>query len=149
TGKLTIEPIRAEAFEDNLKHYSDVFANGNKSYAIQRNAQSDPAKLRLLTSFFFWTSWASVTNRPSQTISYTSNFPSEPLVGNVATSSAVVWTGVSVIMLLAGIGAMVWFLAGRKQVEKHDVPTSDPLIGMTLTPSQKATVKYFLVVTLL
>ena len=45
TGKITIEPIRAAAFEDNLKHYSDVFANGNKSYAIQRNAQSDPAKV--------------------------------------------------------------------------------------------------------
>ena len=85
TGKTTIEPVRAEAFEDNLKHYTDVFANGNKSYAIQRDAQSDPTKLRQLTSFFFWTSWASVTNRPNQTISYTSNFPSEPLVANVPT----------------------------------------------------------------
>src|SRR5215813_42352 len=63
-GRITIEPIRAEAFEDNLKHYSDVFTNGNKSYAIQRDAQSDPTKLRRFTSFFFWTSWASVTNRP-------------------------------------------------------------------------------------
>ena len=55
TGKITIDPIRAAAFEDNLKHYSDVFANGNKDYAIQKNAQSDPVKLRQLTSFFFWT----------------------------------------------------------------------------------------------
>ncbi|MDX2044402.1 MAG: nitric-oxide reductase large subunit [Acidobacteriota bacterium] len=149
TGNITIEPIRAEAFEDNLKHYSDVFTNGNKAYAIQRNAQPDPAKLRQLTSFFFWTSWASVTNRPNQTISYTSNFPSEPLVANTPTSSAIVWTGVSVIMLLAGIGAMIWLLAGRKREEDHDVPNSDPLIGATLTPSQKATVKYFLVVSLL
>ncbi|MDQ3010504.1 MAG: nitric-oxide reductase large subunit [Acidobacteriota bacterium] len=149
TGKITVEPIRAEAFEENLKHYSDVFANGNKSYAIQRDAQSDPAKLRQLNSFFFWTSWASVTNRPNQTISYTSNFPPEPLVANVATSSSIVWTGVSVIMLLAGIGAMVWLLAGRKSEPEHDVPDSDPLLGVPLTPSQKATVKYFLVVTLL
>jgi nitric oxide reductase subunit B len=149
TGRLTIEPIRAEVFEENLKHYTDVFTNGEKNYAIQRNAQSDPAKLRLLNSFFFWTSWASVTNRPNQTISYTSNFPSEPLVANAPTSSAIVWTGVSVIMLLAGIGAMVWLLAGREKEEKRDVPASDPLIGMELTPSQRATVKYFLVVTLL
>lgn len=149
TGRITVEPVRAEAFEDNLKHYTDVFTNGNKAYAIQRNAQSDPAKLRQLTSFFFWTAWASVTNRPNQTISYTSNFPSEPLVANVPTSSAIVWTGVSVIMLLAGIGAMVWLLAGRKTEENRDVPDSDPLIGSTLTPSQKATVKYFLVVSLL
>jgi len=150
TGKITIDPIRAKAFEENLKHYSDVFANGNKDYAIQRNAQSDPAKLRALTSFFFWTAWASAANRPDNTISYTSNFPSEPLVGNVPTSSAVVWTGVSVIMLIAGIGAMVWFYAGwRKEAEDSDAPDTDPLIGETLTPSQKATVKYFLVVSLL
>lgn len=150
TGKITIDPLRAKAFEDNLKHYSDIFANGNKDYAIQKNAQSDPAKLRSLTSFFFWTAWASAANRPNNTISYTSNFPSEPLVGNVPTSSAIVWTGVSVIMLIAGLGAMVWFYAGwRKEAEDSDTPDSDPLIGETLTLSQKATVKYFIVVSLL
>jgi nitric oxide reductase subunit B len=150
TNKITLDPIRARAFEDNLKHYSEIFTNGNKNYAIQKNAQSDPAKLRNLNSFFFWTAWASAANRPGNTISYTSNFPSEPLVGNVPTSSAIVWTGVSVIMLIAGIGAMVWFYAGWHQhTTSPDTPDEDPLIGEKLTPSQKATVKYFLVVSLL
>jgi nitric oxide reductase subunit B len=150
TGKLIIEPIRAEAFEANLKHYSEVFTDGNKDYAIQRNAQSDPAKLRQLVSFYFWTAWASAANRPNDTISYTSNFPSEPLVANVPTSSAIVWTGVSVIMLLAGVGWLVWYYAQRDvEIVSDDVPNIDPLIGVKLTPSQKATVKYFLVVVLL
>lgn len=150
TGKVTVDPLRAAAFEDNLKHYSDIFTNGSKEYAIQRNAQSDPVKLRAMNSFFFWTAWASAANRPNNTISYTSNFPSEPLVGNVPTSSSIVWTGVSVIMLIAGIGGMVWFYAGwHKHTEPPDTPDEDPLIGATLTPSQKATVKYFLVVSLL
>ena len=150
TGNIAVDPVRAAAFEDNLKHYSEIFTNGNKDYAIQRDAQSDPKKLRQLVSFFFWTSWASAANRPNNDISYTSNFPSEPLVANVPTSSAVVWTGVSVIMLIAGIGAMVWFYAGwRKPTEDDQAPDADPLIGQTLTPSQKATVKYFLVVSLL
>src|SRR5438128_1923409 len=120
-------------------------------YAIQKNAQSDPVKLRQLNSFFFWTAWASVTNRPGNTISYTSNFPSEPLVGNVPTSSAIVWTGVSVIMLIAGLGWMVWFYAsrGEGEVVSSEVPPTDPLLGAKLSPSQKATVKYFIVVTLL
>jgi nitric oxide reductase subunit B len=150
TGRLTIEPVRARAFEDNLKHYTDIFTNGRTAYAVQRNAQADPAKLRQLNSFFFWTSWASATNRPNNTISYTSNFPSEPLVGNVPTSSAIVWTGVSVIMLLAGIGWLVWYYASRDtEYVSDDVPDGDPLIGAQISPSQKATVKYFLVVTLL
>ncbi len=150
TGKLTIEPVRAEAFQQNLKHYSEIFTNGNKEYAIQKNAQSDPEKLRLMTSFFFWTSWASAANRPNNTISYTSNFPSEPLVDNVPTGSTIIWTGVSVIVLIAGLGGMIWFFASTREEEKFDgVPDHDPLIGMEITPSQKATVKYFFIVTLL
>ena len=150
SGKITIDPLRAEAFEDNLKHYSQIFTDGNKDYAIQKNAQSDPIKLRAMNSFFFWTAWASAANRPNNTISYTSNFPAEPLVGNTPTSSTIVWTGVSVIALIAGIGGMVWFFVGmRKEENFEDAPDSDPLIGMEITPSQKATVKYFLVVTLL
>jgi len=151
TGRLTLDPVRARAFDDNLKHYSAIFTDGNSNYAIQRNAQSDPVKLRELNAFFFWTSWASAANRPNNTISYTSNFPSEPLVGNVPTSSAIVWTGVSVIVLLAGIGWLVWYYAqrGEGEVVSTEVPSHDPLIGVQMSPSQKATVKYFLVVTLL
>ena len=98
SGRITVDALRALAFEENLVHYSDVFTRGRKEYAVQPDAQSDPVKLRQLNAFFFWTAWASVANRPGNTISYTSNFPPEPLVGNVPTSSAVVWTGVSVIM---------------------------------------------------
>ncbi|MDM7922526.1 MAG: nitric-oxide reductase large subunit [Pyrinomonadaceae bacterium] len=116
----------------------------------KRQTQTDPDRLRKLNSFFFWTAWASAANRPNNTISYTSNFPSEPLVGNVPTGSAVVWTGVSVILLIASIGAMVWFYAGwHRSSEERNTPDKDPLIGETLTPSQRATVKYFMVVSLL
>ena len=41
SGRLTVEPVRARAFEDNLKHYTDVFTNGKTVYAVQRNAQAD------------------------------------------------------------------------------------------------------------
>ena len=150
SGKLIIDPVRAQAFEDNLRHYSAIFTDGSTDYAIQRNAQADPEKLRQLNSFFFWTAWASAANRPNNTISYTSNFPSEPLVGNFPTSSSIVWTGVSVILLIASIGGMVWFYAGwHKETDERDTPAQDPLIGQQLTPSQRATVKYFLVVSLL
>ena len=150
TGRLTVNPVRARAFEDNLEHYSQIFSQGSKDYAIQANAQSDPAKLRQLNSFFFWTAWASAANRPGDIISYTSNFPSEPLVANYPTSSSIIWTGVSVIVLIASLGAMVWFYAGwHKDTDPRDTPEKDPLIGENLTPSQRATVKYFLVVSLL
>lgn len=150
SNRIVLDPLRAHAFEENLKYYSGIFSNGSKEYAIQKGAQTDPVRLRQMTSFFFWTAWASAANRPNQTISYTSNFPSEPLIGNTPTSSTIVWTGVSVIALIAGIGGMVWFFVGTWKKDSFDgAPDSDPLIGGSLTPSQKATVKYFLIVTLL
>lgn len=150
TGAITLHPVRQLAFEDNLKHYTDVFTNGSSDYAIQKGAQADPIKLRKMTAFFFWTAWASAANRPNNTISYTSNFPSEPLVANYPTPSSIVWTGVSVILLIGSLGGMVWFYAGwYKPAEGRDTPDEDPLIGSPLTRSQKATIKYFLVVSLL
>lgn len=148
TGTLTIDPVRAKAFVANLEHFSDVFSNGRTEYAIPRNAQSDPAKLRALCSFFFWSSWATSTNRPNETISYTSNWPHEELVGNKPTSNAIVWTGVSIIFLLGGIGAMALFYASQERNhDLGDVPANDPLLGSMATPSQKAVVKYFWTVT--
>ena len=102
TGRITVPEVRLRAFEANLKYYTDIFANGNKDYAIHRDSQSDPVKLRAMTAFFFWTSWAAETNRPGQAVSYTSNFPSEPLVANVPTGPTIVWTGVSVIASARG-----------------------------------------------
>jgi len=121
TRTVTVDPVRARAFEANLKHYADVFGNGNADYAIPKGAQGDPEKLRQLAAFFFWTSWAASTNRPGVDLTYTSNWPHEPLVNNRPTGEAVVWTGVSVIVLHAGIGATVWWYASQRH-DRRGVP---------------------------
>ena len=144
TKAITVAPIRADAFQANFEHYTDVFSNGRAEYAIPKGAVSDTVRLRNLSAFFFWTSWAASTNRPGDTITFTNNWPYEPLVGNRPTGETVVWTGVSIIMLLAGISAMVWWYAARKSEEEAPpIPESDPLGEWVATPSQKATVKYF------
>lgn len=144
TGVLSIDPIRAKAFEANAAYYAGVFMNGRPEYAIRKNSLTDPVKLREMAAFFFWSSWAASTNRPNEDLTYTSNWPHEDLVGNTPTGEAVVWTGVSIIMLLAGIGAMAFFHASRERVATHgDIPASDPLLGAVATPSQRAVIKYF------
>ncbi len=91
-----------------------------------------------------------MTNRPGEQISYTNNWPFEPLVANRPTGEAVVWTGVSIIMLLAGISAMAWWYAARRSEEEEPIaPETDPLGSWEATPSQRATVKYFWVVSAL
>ena len=57
-----------------------------------------------------------------------------------------VWTGVSIIVLLAGIGAMAMWHAIRKRDDHEEMvepPAADPLLSAVSTPSQRATLKYF------
>ncbi len=149
--ELVLAPERASAFESNLEHYADVFARGRSEYAIPAGAQADPERMRAMAAFFFWTSWAASTQRPGEEITYTSNWPHEPLVGNTVTGDALVWTGVSIILLLGGIGAMAWWHASQRHRDPDilAVPERDPLLSAANTPSMRATVKYVWVVSAL
>lgn len=150
TGMITIDDVRFEAIKSNSSHYADVFTNGRDEYAIPKNALSDPEKLRKLSAFFFWSSWAASTNRPDDIVTYTNNWPHDDLIDNKPTPDTVVWTGVSIILLLLGIGVMAWWYAMNKgEVEQKEFPSNDPLLGATITPSQKAVVKYFWIVSAL
>ncbi len=147
TGVLTIDAARARAFQSCLAHYSEVFRNGNTAYAIPAGTVSDDARMKQFAAFIFWTAWAAAANRPGDTISYTHNWPHEALVGNRPTGETVMWTGVSILMLLGGICAMVWWYASqKKQEESGPLPAADPLAAWRPTPSQSATMKYFWVV---
>ena len=150
TQVLTIAPVRAEAYASNTKHFADVFAKGRAAYAIPAETLTDAQRMRDLAAFIFWTSWAASTNRPGDTVSYTSNWPHEDRIGNRPTGDAVVWTGVSIIVLLAGIGAMAfWYATQKPELPPDNIPADDPLLGSVATPSQRAVVKYFWIVTAL
>jgi nitric oxide reductase subunit B len=146
-GTITISPARARAIEANIAYYTTLFANGRDEYALPSGTVVEPERAHALAAFFFWSSWAASTDRPDDTITYTSNWPHEPLIANRPTSDAIVWTGVSILLLLGGIGALAFWHAARKKTdEPEELPKSDPLLGAAPTPSQLATMKYFWVV---
>ena len=147
TGRITVDPAIAAAFDELYGHYADVFSKGRNEYAIQRGALSDPQKLRAMSAFFWWTAWAASTNRPGTDVTYTQNWPHEPLIGNQPTGGAMVWSVISFVLLLAGVGGMVWYFGSQPRVVSEELlPESDPLLGLRPTPSQRATIKYFFVV---
>jgi nitric oxide reductase subunit B len=147
-GTITVSALRAEAIASNSKFYAGLFTNDpdladlRDAYAIPENTLKTEERVRLMNAFFFWISWACVTERPGQDITYTNNWPAEKLVANEPTGSMHLWTGFSVIILLAGIGLMVLYYAKRKN-EDSEPPKIFPLKNEIQTPSQKATVKYF------
>jgi nitric oxide reductase subunit B len=126
----------------------------------------DPQRQRQLNAFFFWTAWACGTERPASeihttdtidassralaasTVTYTNNWPAEPLIGNAPSGPIVVWSVISFVLLLAGIGALAWYYAVIKHHgdEAPEMPTRDPLLALEPTPSMRATLKYFWVV---
>ncbi len=155
TGDLVISPTRAEAFQAVSIHYAALFGDDpalqklRKAYAIPADSIKTPERRRLLCTFFFWAAWACGTDRPGSRITYTQNWPPESLIDNRPTGSVVVWSVISFVVLLAGIGAMVWYFAVQRHQnaeEAADVPESDPLLALKATPSMKAVLKYFWVV---
>ncbi|HLN62530.1 MAG TPA: nitric-oxide reductase large subunit [Symbiobacteriaceae bacterium] len=154
TGDLVISPQRAQAFTVVGTHYAALFGNDPQfttlrdQYAIATNTIKDPERQRKMNAFFWWSAWACATNRPGSAVTYTNNWPAEALIENRPTGPIVVWSVISFVLLLAGIGGMAWYhaVASRRESEPHAVPATDPFHNLQPTPSMAATRKYFWVV---
>lgn len=155
TKTLKISSLRAKAIKANMVYYKDLFTNGKDlektrlAYALPENTIKDDASMQKMNAFFFWTSWACVTERPGKEITYTSNWPGDDLVGNHSNGKHVFWSLISIVMLLLGIGLLGFYYAKNqdKDVIGLTYPEKDPLLNLQATPSMKATLKYFWIVT--
>ena len=154
TGDLIVSVDRAQAIRSVAAHYVDLFGDApalsalREQYAMPENAMPDTARRNALTAFFFWTSWASAAERPGDDgVTYTNNWPHDPLLGHAPTTGSVVWSVLSVILLIAGVGALVWYHAVSSASQPRAiVPATDPLASLKPTPSMRATGKYFVTV---
>lgn len=162
TGTVTVSDERAEAIRNVATHYRGLYqeegagvAELRRDYAFPLHSSLDSEQAHALTAFYFWSAWSAVTNRPDDTISYTSNWPHDPLVGNTPPASLYMWSYISILLLLAGIGGLVWYYAKQWDLWRDDMEPlegfaeSDSLAELQNSPSMQATAKYFWVVTAL
>ena len=146
TGVITVSADRARAIEAVQSHYMGLFGDDpalhqlREDYAMPGNVIPDAERREAFTAFIFWATWATVTERPGQDITYTHNWPPDDLVGNHATPVMVVTSVISFVLLLGGIGGLAWFFAASRDVWRSQVrtPAADPLIGIEPTPSMNA-----------
>jgi nitric oxide reductase subunit B len=150
---LSVSNDRAAAIKEVAAHYQSLFSDDaatqplRETYAMRNGTVSDATHRHQVGAFFFWTAWAAVTTRPGTDVSYTSNWPYDTDVGNTPTSSAFLWTVFSVLFLIAGIALLAWHHAVQHGKEPPlTPPASDPLASLVITPSMRATAKYFWVV---
>ncbi|MCH4554103.1 nitric-oxide reductase large subunit [Aestuariibaculum lutulentum] len=152
---ITISENRVEAINYLSDYYKGLFTNDPKfdklraDYAIPVNTIKDEAKMHKMNAFFFWATWATVTERPNSNVSYTHNWPADDLVGNEPTMDLMVWSGVSIILLILCIGILVFYHVKSGEDETLPPPAKDPLLKQGMTPSMHLVKKYFWVVTLL
>jgi nitric oxide reductase subunit B len=150
TGSITVSPLRAQAMEVVARHYDSLFSNDpathalRVTYAMRENTIAEMDHRRAVTAFFWWTSWAAAAERPGHSVSYTQNWPYDPLVGNRPSGTAFLWSVFSVLFLILGIGLLGWYHAVQSHKEAPAVvPVRDPLAEFKPTPSMRATAKYF------
>ncbi len=144
-------PCEASSLEIQGGEWEQYFRGPTPAPGLGSKFIKEPSEVKDLTAYFAWATWATVANRPGKDYSYTNNWPYEPLVGNRPTSSTYLWSALSLITLLGGIGAIL-FLFGKFDYlgwggEKTPAHFHDSaLAAWKLTPSQWATGKFFGVV---
>ena len=152
--RLIYSAGQVAAFDKQTDFYRDWFGPHERQTGLKRPHLSDPTEVRQLTAYFSWAAWVTAARRPGTTYSYTNNWPAEPLVANAPTAEAILWSALSLIALLGGAGLLFYFF-GRydflgwrhsdEEIQGKDLQFRPPE-EVRLSPSQRATAWYFLVV---
>ncbi|MEK7455152.1 MAG: nitric-oxide reductase large subunit [Pseudomonadota bacterium] len=154
TEAVMVSDRRARAIAQTADHYDRLYGSDpalratRDNYAMKDATLPSAEKRQKLTDFFFWTAWAASTERPGTVATYTNNWPPEPLIGNQPTPENILWSLACVVILIAGVGSLIW---GWAFLRRHDdtplvAADKDPLTLAALTPSQRALGKYLFVV---
>ena len=154
-GETKILPYttqQAVAFDQLQSYYRGLLASDTTRYGLRREVIKDPERIHDLTAFFAWSAWAASARRPDHNYSYTNNWPPEDQVGNEPSANVIVWSVISLIALLGGIGILFaafgrWRMGwqGRDQATLSFRAPGD----VALTPAQRATAWFFFVMALL
>jgi nitric oxide reductase subunit B len=150
SGTLRFSAAEATAFRQLVPYYSAFFSDPKTNHGLRPDAITNKTQLKQLTAFFAWTAWAAAAKRPGHSYSYTNNWPPEPRVDNKPTANVLVWSVLSLIALLGGIGILFAVFGrwggrlgwhGREQASLSFREPGD----VALTPAQRSTAWFFFV----
>ena len=154
SGTLAFSAAQAVAFDECREHYGAFFGEPTTRHGLRPSPIRDPEEIRRITAFFAWTAWMTAARRPGHEYSYTNDWPPEPLVGNRPTAAALVWSVLSLVALLGGVGVLFaalgrwWDRLGWRRLERRRLTFRRP-DDVRLTPAQRACAGFFLAAVLL
>lgn len=159
TGVITISALRTQAIKQVQDHFVKLYQGSDdeslalrRDYAFPVHGLLTNTEATQLSAFYFWTAWGATTNRPDMDITYTNNWPHEPLVDNKPSTEILMWSIASVILLLGAAGALIAYYAKQFDLWRQEIipetgiAKTDILDSAVITPSMRATAKYFWIV---
>lgn len=146
---LTLSDVQAQTWQEEPTYWKEYFTNAAENGGLEPGIVPSEKELRQLSDWFSWAAWASTSHSPGTDHSYTNNFPYEPAAGNTPIHGALIWSMLSLLTLLGGLGAAVYI--------RDRYPSAAWVTGLTqrlpnrLFPgrasrAQKALVKFMIVV---
>jgi nitric oxide reductase subunit B len=150
TDTLTLTPAETYAWQEQAGYWGEYFKHPERNGGLKPNLITDTTELRQFSAFVTWTAWASVANRPGETFSYTNNFPFDPSVGNVAIPGALLWSALSLLVLLAGIATVLLAFGKFEYLGwlSHGHTIQSRIRPGGATAGQRALVKFYVLVAL-
>ncbi len=142
TGSLTLTPAQIQGLQQVFDDYRTLLSQGSSVHSIPSSWFTDQTEIRDVTAFFAWTAWAASANRPNAPFSYTANFPHDDLIGNQAPGQFLIWSIVSVIVLIAAIALFLFVYLTQEDAEEVQPVAARPAIRIA-TPSQKVVTLFF------
>jgi nitric oxide reductase subunit B len=154
TGRLVYTDAQARAFTALEGYYGSYFGDLTTGKGLRPQLITSAGDVHDMTAFFSWSAWAAAAHRPGKDYSYTNSWPPEALVGNGPTANVVVWSVLSLIALLGGIGALFaafgrWGDRLGWRGRQAESISFRPPGEVAVTPAQRSTGWFFLVVALL
>jgi len=148
---LTLTTEQIEALQEIENYWNRTFRDGDKNYGFLPGTIKSSDDRKNLSHFFFWTAWASITNRPEKSYSYTNNWPPDKSVGNTPPSGVLIWSFGGILGFFTILGIII-YLVHRYRIlygEPRGVALAEKIYSMPLTHSQNKAAKFFLLVVLL
>jgi nitric oxide reductase subunit B len=134
----SIATLRMKIAHDLL--HQNFIEGWTRAYSLDR---ADALKT---ADFILYSALTTVARRPGTAVSWTQNWPYEPLVGNRPTPSTFLWTWISFCFTFFCFGLVLF--AYHRYIRGNDTGTFDPVLAgfRALTASQRKIGKYFVVV---
>ncbi len=148
---LTFTEPEIESFKKQRVYWKNYFSKPEVNRGLSKDLFKNDEELRQLTAFFAWAAWATTAHVPGENYSYTNNFPYEPVIGNEPSTSAIIWSALSLIALLAGTAIILLAFGRFNYLGWHGKEGFYPpqLLPGKPTASQRNSLKFFVVVVFL